>query len=213
MILLTAAKMPSLTDKNILADTVELLFPHPDNAEYINAIRNRKNDTSACESLFALALLYEQILLLPHRIDTSKLIFERSEGGKPYFKDSDVKFNLSHSKGYVALSASVGEEVGVDIEASSLPPERALKMAQRYFCPFEIDRVAHASDSFSQIWSEKEAKAKFYGESVGNLLSDEQNVDFSKKDRDIRLHSFKIDNFPISLCTKRNYSTIIFTVQ
>ena len=213
MILLSAAKMPAGLDKNALSDTVSLLFPHQDNREYIETIRQRKNDESACESLFALALLYEQIFSLPRRIDTSKLILARSELGKPYFVNSALKFNLSHSKGYVAVACSIGEELGVDVEASDLSFDRALKMAERYFTAEEIKKVTACPKAFAKIWSEKEAKAKFRGESVGNILSEEQNSDNSDKNGNIRTHSFSIDGFPITLCTKRDFSTIIFTVQ
>ena len=213
MILLTASRMPDGLSKSILADTVSLLFPHPDNKDYIENIRERKNDRTACESLFALALLYEQLLSLPCRIDPSALIFDRSELGKPYFKDSRVKFNISHSKGYIAVASSIDEEVGVDVEASELPYDRAIKMAERYFSIYEIKEVKNHPESFARIWSRKEAKAKFLGESVGNILSAEQNQENSDKISKIYAHSFSIGKIPITLCTKREFSTIIFTIQ
>ena len=213
MILLTASRMPDGLSKSILADTVSLLFPHPDNKDYIENIRERKNDRAACESLFALALLYEQLLSLPCRIDPSALIFDRSELGKPYFKDSRVKFNISHSKGYIAVASSIDEEVGVDVEASELPYDRAIKMAERYLSISEIKEVKNYPESFARIWSRKEAKAKFLGESVGNILSAEQNQENSNKISEIYAHSFTIDKIPITLCTKREFSTIIFTIQ
>ena len=213
MILLTSSRMPDGLSKSILADTVSLLFPHPDNKDYIENIRERKNDRAAYESLFALALLYEQLLSLPCRIDTSNLIFERSELGKPYFKDSRVKFNISHSKGYIAVASSIDEEIGVDIEASELPYDRALKMAERYFSISEIKEVKNHPESFARIWSRKEAKAKFSGESVGNILSAEQNQEISNEISEIYAHSFSIGKIPITLCTKREFSTIIFTIQ
>ena len=213
MILLTASRIPDGLSKSILADTVSLLFPHPDNKDYIENIRERKNDRAACESLFALALLYEQLLSLPCRIDPSALIFDRSELGKPYFKDSRVKFNISHSKGYIAVASSIDEEVGVDVEASELPYDRAIKMAERYFSISEIKEVKNHPESFARIWSRKEAKAKFLGESVGNILSAEQNQEYSSKISEIYAHSFSIGKIPITLCTKREFSTIIFTIQ
>ena len=213
MILLSAAKMPKGLDKNTLADTVSLLFSHRDNTEYLELIRQRKNDESACESLFALALLYELIFSLPATVDPSKLIFARSDMGKPYFVNSDLKFNLSHSKGYVAVACSIGEELGVDVEASDLPKDRALKMAERYFSAEETAKIISSPKDFAKIWSEKEAKAKFRGESVGNILSKEQNSDNSDKNDSICIHRYSIDGFPITLCTKRDFSTIIFTVQ
>ena len=214
MILLTSAKMPDGLDKDTLAAAVALMFPNPENEEYVEAIRSRANDVSACESLFALALLYEQIRELSSApADSASLIFARSELGKPYFKDSEIRFNISHSHGYVASAASIGEELGVDIEASQMSAERAVRMAKRYFCYHEQQEIAKHPEIFARKWSEKEAKAKFFGESIGNILSIDQNSQNNADLESLSLHKFSFENIPITLCTKRNFSTIIFTAQ
>ena len=212
MILLTSAKMPDGLDKEVLAETVRLLFPNEKNQEYIANIEKRA-EIAATESLFALALLYELIRSLPTKRDTSDLVFARSHMGKPYFENSDVRFNVSHSKGYVAVAVSVGEELGVDVEATNLPHDRALKMAERYFSESERQQILREEKSFADLWSEKEAKAKLFGESIGNMLSKEKKESLDEKSDDVRIHSFSIDEFPVSLCTKRNFSTIVYTVQ
>ena len=212
MILLTSARLPDSLSRHALSATVRLLFPNEGNREYFEGI-DKRADLPATESLFALTLLYDQIRMLPIAIDTAKLVFARSELGKPYFVDSPVKFNVSHSKGYVAVAVSLGEELGVDVEASALPRERAVKIAERYFSADEQKIVQNDAKSFSRLWSEKEAKAKFLGESIGNLLSIEKKSDFSGDFDNLKLHRFKIDDFPITLCTKRDFSTITFTVQ
>ena len=212
MILLTSARLPDSLSRMALSQAARMLFPHEGNREYFDSI-DKRADLPAVESLFALTLLYDQIRMLPSDIDTAKLVLARSEMGKPYFEDSPVKFNVSHSKGYVAVAVSLGEELGVDVEASALPRERAAKMAERYFSVEEQKEVLNNEKSFARLWSEKEAKAKFFGESIGNLLSNEKILDFSKDFESLRLHRFSIDNHPITLCTKRDFSTIIFTVQ
>ena len=212
MILLTASKIPEGLDKNTLATTVSLLFPSAENDDYIENIRSRSNDSSAFESLFALALLYDLVTELGI-CDTSDLKFERSEIGKPYFSDSKIKFNISHSKGYVACAASIGEELGVDIEASVLSVERVERLAKRFFPEIEQKELKNDPESFSRRWTEKEARAKFFGQSVENILSADKispNNQYSEK---IRLHSFAIGDVPITLCTKEDFSTISFTVQ
>ena len=167
MILLTAAKMPSELDKNTLSCAVRSMFSNPLNESYINEISSRANESSAVESLFALALLYDLILSLPcHNTHPSSLVLARAEGGKPYFKDSEIKFNVSHSKGYVACAVSFGEELGVDIEASDVSHERAKKLAKRYFNEAEAERSKISPKIFKRYWSEKEAKAKFLGISL-----------------------------------------------
>jgi phosphopantetheinyl transferase len=213
MILLTCAKMPDGLDKNTLASAVGYLFSNPKNNNYIEEIRNRANDASANESLFSLALLYEQIKELPYRIDTSKLIFARNECGKPFFSDSDVKFNISHSKGYVACAVSLGEELGVDIEATQFPVEKVEKLAKRYFSESEQKDILSCPKIFSRKWTEKEAKAKFFGESVGNILYQDKNTSEFDDISKIILHKFSIGEIPITLCTKGVFSTIVFNIQ
>ena len=212
MILLTSARLPDSLSRTALSQAARMLFPHEGNREYFDSI-DKRADLPAVESLFALTLLYDQIRMLPSDIDTAKLVLARSEMGKPYFADSPVKFNVSHSKGYIAVAVSLGEELGVDVEASALPRERAVKMAERYFSVEEHKEVLNNEKSFARLWSEKEAKAKFLGKSIGNLLSSEKISDFSEDFESLRLHRFSIDNHPITLCTKRDFSTIIFTVQ
>ena len=212
MILLTSAKMPDGLDKHVLASAVGLMFSNESNREYIEKIENRA-DTPACESLFALALLYEQILSLPCPVDASSLVFERGAMGKPYFKDSDVKFNISHSHGYVACAVSLGEELGVDIEASDIGAERANKMAKRYFSESDVSAVSAAPEKFARIWSEKEAKAKFFGDSLTNLLEKEKNICENPDLKEITLHKFSHGEIPVTLCTKRTFSTICYYTQ
>lgn len=212
MILLTSAKMPDGLDKHTLASAVGLMFSNENNREYIEKIENRA-DTPASESLFALALLYEQILSLPCHVDTSSLVFEKNAMGKPYFKGSDVKFNISHSQGYVACAVSLGEELGVDIEASDISAERAIKLAQRYFCEDDFSAVYAAPEKFARIWSEKEAKAKFFGDSLTNLLEKEKKIYENPDLNEITLHKFSCGGIPVTLCTKRTFSTICYSVQ
>ena len=213
MILLTAAKMPDGLDKSILAQAVGLMFSNFQNEGYFREIKERENDFSACESLFALALLYDQICNLPCPIDPSQLVFERGECGKPYFRDSDVKFNISHSKGYVACTVSVGEELGVDIEAAEISADRAERLAKRYFSAEERSDIEKAPESFARRWTEKEAKAKFFAQSIGNILLDGKNTTIPSDFIDFCYHRFAFGKIPITLCTKRDYSTIIFTAQ
>lgn len=214
MILLTCTKMPDSLNKSTLATAVGLLFPNPENEKYLQEIINRKNEASACESLFALALLYEQIKELPcPRVDPKALIFKRNDYGKPYFQNSKLQFNISHSKGHVVCVVSYDEELGVDIEASKISPSQAQKLAKRYFTETEQKMVANTPEIFAKLWSRKEAKAKFFGNSVGNILCDDKHFVPNQDLYSVCFHHFSFQNIPITLCTKRDYSTICFSIQ
>ena len=213
MILLAVAKMPDGANRDSLTASVGLLFPHKDNESYIQTIRTRQDDRAACESLFALTLLHSLLRMLPAPPrEPLELILTRGDqnDGKPRFRNASIRFNLSHSRGYVACAVSDGEEVGVDLEASALTADRAQKLAERYLSAKEQEEYANDPKKFLRRWTELEAEAKFHGESVGKILSSHRNSNNSIPKSALSLHRFSFDGIPITLCTKRDHSTIFY---
>lgn len=94
-----------------------------------------------------------------------------ADGGKPYFKDGDVHFSLSHC-GELAVCAIADSECGVDIErVPEVPP---LGVAKRFFSESEYDTVCSSSDqsaAFCELWVEKEAVIKALGTGLKSLSS------------------------------------------
>jgi 4'-phosphopantetheinyl transferase len=94
--------------------------------------------------------------------------FELQENGKPFLRESDIHFNVSHSGEVVAI-ALAANEVGVDIEAKHRIPEIAA-IAARFFSKDEAERVrvaTDATDEFLRIWTMKEAVVKGAGQGLG----------------------------------------------
>ncbi|MBR3686691.1 MAG: 4'-phosphopantetheinyl transferase superfamily protein [Clostridia bacterium] len=215
MILLSCSKLPEEIDKKELAALVRAKLPNKANDEYISALEQKNNELSACESLFALNLLCDMTALLPVPIDTSALVLARGERGKPYFLNSPLKFNLSHSRGFVACALSDSEEVGVDIESALLPDDRVKKIAERFFNDADKKAVEDDPSGFARLWSEKEAKSKFFGVNLAEFLENEKKTGSNSKNmqetQNVSLHRFSFGNIPVTLCTKRDLSTIIFT--
>ncbi|MBE6684666.1 MAG: 4'-phosphopantetheinyl transferase superfamily protein [Ruminococcaceae bacterium] len=215
MILLSCAKLPAGINKKDIAELVRAKLSNNANDEYISALEQKSNELSACESLFALNLLCDMIPQLPQKTDTSALILARGECGKPYFWSSTLKFNLSHSQGCVACAVSDSDEVGVDIEAALPTDDRAKKLAERFFDDTDKKAVEEDPTVFTRLWSEKEAKAKFFGISLAEFLTNEKKTESNSKKMqgtpNISLHRFSFCNIPVTLCTKRDFSTIIFT--
>jgi 4'-phosphopantetheinyl transferase len=151
--------------------------------------------------------------MLPSRVDKSVLAFDTAEGGKPYFNQSNIRFNLSHSKGYVACCVSDEGDVGVDIEASIIPSEKAKKLANRYFSADEIIAVEKSPESFTRLWSENEAKAKFLGKDLAMFFKEnkQKNITANKR-QNVYFHRFKAYNIPITVCTDSQHSTILFKI-
>ena len=77
-----------------------------------------------------------------------------TSNGKPYFKDSNIFFNYSHSKNYVACVIST-YEVGIDIE--EINRNISDEIAEKY--------LNKEKDSLKRIetWVKKEAYSKLKG--------------------------------------------------
>ncbi|MCH5197532.1 MAG: 4'-phosphopantetheinyl transferase superfamily protein [Oscillospiraceae bacterium] len=100
------------------------------------------------------------------------VLFE--ENGKPYFENTPIKFNLSHSGNY-ALCAVSGGDIGCDIEKIK---EVNMKVAHRFFFKEEIDLLdsleseAQKTEMFFRLWTLKESFMKATGLGFRLGLSD-----------------------------------------
>ncbi len=98
-----------------------------------------------------------------------------SDTGKPYFKDLPIKFSASHSGKAVILAVS-DREVGADIQ--QIKPD-AVRIAPRFFTASECEYVGDDVMRFFEIWTKKEAYAKWCGEGlVSSRHVDVTNLEF-----------------------------------
>ncbi len=107
--------------------------------------------------------------------DPSGIAFERNEHGKPFLPDTELEFNVSHSRDRLLVAVTAGRAVGVDIEFR----RGSINMnaiAERWFAPEErefFQRLPALSDegvegenkegAFFDIWAKKEAYVKALG--------------------------------------------------
>lgn len=100
-----------------------------------------------------------------------EVCFASDAHGKPILRrethDRRLYFNLTHSRGAVALAVSGGREVGVDVEERQRTVEY-LSLAERFFAPAETRylqalRADHLPEAFFAIWTLKEAFVKGIG--------------------------------------------------
>lgn len=202
MIFLYCSSLPD--DFNAVQAEQDLkgFFSGNESREFIKQIVSRKD---SAESLFAYSLLMRIIDDRATELNYSgePLILSRGSSGKPFFSDSHIKFNISHSKGYVTCAVSDGAEIGVDIEASSPPPEKAIALTKRFLDKKALKFVEADPKIFARLWTEKEAAIKFFG------------INFADSDKILpeaapTYHFFSYRNIPITLCTERNFHKIIF---
>lgn len=95
--------------------------------------------------------------------------------GKPSPDDRKLRFNLSHSGGWVLLAVACGREVGVDIEEIRAIDDAAT-IAARYFSPGESRKLHDVLGStlgevaFFNCWTRKEAFIKAIGHGLSHPL-------------------------------------------
>lgn len=95
----------------------------------------------------------------------------RTPKGKPYFKDGSLEFSVSHTgKLWVCLISNEQEPVGVDVQA--MRPCHREKIAERYYTADEQEFVSATGEAgFFQIWTRKEAYAKYTGEGLNERIA------------------------------------------
>ena len=184
-----------------LLDQAQESFPHPDCAEYIDALAKKSNTDSARESLAAIILLGRAAEWMG--IDTAELIIERSPSGKPFFSGAQTEFSLTHSKGYIAAALSDEGEVGIDIEASEYNAEKARRIAERYFSDEERKEFSASPNSFLRIWTKKEARVKLLGAALADHLAGEYKGKAYYR-------YFEVDGYPLTLCTHKAAESVTF---
>ena len=92
--------------------------------------------------------------------------------GKPFLADGKFSFSVSHSGKYYVLAACA-DNIGIDIQLYN-EPRNWQKIAERWFNERE-NALIKAMPSFQQeemfyeIWSRKEAYAKFTGKGISSL--------------------------------------------
>jgi 4'-phosphopantetheinyl transferase len=106
--------------------------------------------------------------------------FAKGDHGKPRVDAGDestrLSFNLSHTRGHVALAVAIDRDVGVDVER--IAPDRADEAVARHlFAPAEFEAFRGAPEGergecFFDFWTLKEAYIKAVGLGVALPLRD-----------------------------------------
>ena len=166
----------------------------------IDKIRNKKRKI---QSILGEYLLKE--LLKIYNISYSNINYIYNEEGKPYIKDYNLYFNISHSHDYVITVIS-NKEIGVDIEKIrktniSIINRICTNKEKEYVLSSNID----IEKRLFEIFTLKEA----YIKCLGNKIFDFKNIElvFNNKpickDTSVKSKQLIIDNYIISIVEKR----------
>lgn len=112
---------------------------------------------------------------------------------KPYLKNRNIYFNISHDKNTTVLVTS-DKEIGVDIEYYTYK-ESVMK---KYYNEFEQQEIINSNNKeyeFTRIWLMKEAFVKMKGQGISYGL---QNVDTTRLKKQIKLISN--EKYIIAIC-------------
>ena len=117
-------------------------------------------------------MLARQMLAAYSGIEEAALTFAIGEHGKPFVKNIQLMFNISHS-GNLVLCAVSDRQIGVDIEKIRPVEERLI----RYVCCDDEYRYVTEPDispqeqqrRFFHVWTFKEAFFKCDGKGLGNF--------------------------------------------
>lgn len=128
--------------------------------------------------------------------------------GKPYFSNSKIQFNLSHSGGYVIAAVS-GERIGIDIQRIKQDKHR---IAEKNFLGSECAYINEKEDEmlmqqrFCEIWTIKEAYLKNIGIGLRKPLNSFEisfkgNTPQIVGKKEYRFVQFKIDEqYVVAVC-------------
>ena len=169
-------------------------------SEFSDIMSSRYRETNSnIISNFAWYCL-EDILFKEYHIKVTKEMILYNEFGKPYLKNNEVYFNISHCDRYVLIGIS-DYEIGVDIE-----PKVDINKANKLIQKFSLDVIEEYNQSdckeeyFSKKWVLLEAYSKMLGTGISFdlmktlKLSDEEIFTFYDKDNGKKYYCAAINN-------------------
>lgn len=102
-----------------------------------------------------------------------------NEHGKPYLKNNELYFNISHDKNMTVLVTS-DKEIGVDLEYLTYKQS----VVNKYFTPTEQEIIKKSKNKeydFTKIWVMKESYVKMLGIGILYGLEKVDTINLIKK--------------------------------
>ncbi|MFT6460416.1 4'-phosphopantetheinyl transferase family protein [Pseudophaeobacter arcticus] len=139
-------------------------------AELHASERQRARRFSCVESLHLFVVAHAALHWALRGAGLNSYGFASTPQGKPFLIDHpDLHFNLSHTRGLIAVALGADHPMGVDVERLA-PPQTYRELAPRVMTPAECAYMAAQAapeDRFTQLWSAKEALMKATGLGFG----------------------------------------------
>lgn len=116
-------------------------------------------------------------VLKDEKVTNAEIVY--NEHGKPYLKNNELYFNISHDKNITVLVTS-DKEIGVDLEYLTYKPS----VVNKYFTPREQEIVKNSKNKaydFTKIWVMKESYVKMLGIGILYGLEKVDTINLIKK--------------------------------
>ena len=163
-----------------------------------------KNYDTKIRSIVAEILLNN--LLSKKNISYNSLDYYFNEYGKPYFKNHDLFFNISHSFDYVITTIS-DKEIGIDIEKVRKTP---LNIINQFATEKEKEYILSSNNNIEErifkIYTLKEAYFKMLGTNLKQILEVEFIINNDKiycNDKKVKVGFIdNIKGYIIAYCEK-----------
>lgn len=163
------------------------------------------NDDDKKRSILGEILLIQ--LLNKNKINYNDITIIKNEYGKPYIKDNNLYYNISHSNEYVICAIS-NKEIGVDIEKIRHVKKN---VPNQFATPKEIEYINEFNERHDkrcfEIYTLKEAYLKCLGTNLNFI----KEVEFELKLNSIKCNKggysfnliYDLDNYIVSTCEKK----------
>lgn len=162
-------------------------------SEQINKALKYKIDDDKKRSILSSSLLNHVLKNIGLTYDS--IIY--NEYGKPYLRNNELYFNLSHSGKYIVCAVS-NYEVGIDIE--KIRPKSDLVINKCF--TKEEQNIVYDDNTFTHIWTLKESYIKQIGTGLKTKLdsfSVYENGNITNID-DLMFKTLKIEDYYLSIC-------------
>ncbi len=163
----------ALKDMSEFNDGEELLLREKIKHYFSEDVNLKRKD-----SVLSKLLLCE---VLKEKFNLSEYLIDVDENEKPFIKNSDIQFNLSHSEKYALCVCGYGK-VGCDIQ---IIKEFNEKISKRFFTEKEHKMLLESENKdldFTRLWTLKESVLKCIGTGISGGLDSFDFSEYYKQD-------------------------------
>lgn len=170
----------------------------------LDKINNHKDESYIYKMIEIENILYK---VLNKHENISKLEFLVGKFGKINLLNSDIKFNISHSKEYLIIGVS-NSDLGVDLEYID---EKRFKIKEKI-----TDQKISDINELIKLYTIKESFIKYYGLSIlynlKNIMVNNDQI-ISKDYENLYYISNKFGNYYYTVCAKNEFNLSLIEIN